>query len=121
MRLEWPRSPEQAKEAQTALLLCPGHPYAQAIRTRISDQTLLQHQLGQGRAFGDGNYRVGAGVQPGTYFVENASDCYWERLDSAGNIIDNNFVLDALRVEATINATDFSFHTQGCGTWRPVG
>ena len=47
--------------------------------------------------------------------------CYWERLDRAGNIIDNNFVSAGLRVEVNILASDFSFHSEDCGMWRPVG
>jgi hypothetical protein len=117
---EWPVSGAQVAEAETALLLCPNHPDGPAIRSRIADRGVLKAQRKQGRAFADGNYRVGSQVQPGTYFVEDVSNCYWERLDSAGNIIDNNFVTDALRVEATIGSGDFSFHTEGCGMWRPV-
>ncbi|NPC43124.1 hypothetical protein [Nocardioides sp. zg-1230] len=117
---EWPVGDGQVKEAQQALLLCPNHPDAAAIRSRIADVGVLQTAIKEGRAFGDGNYRVGTGVQPGTYFTENVENCYWERLDSAGNIIDNNFISSGLRVEATISASDFSFHAEGCGMWRQV-
>lgn len=49
--------------------------------------------LESGEIFGSGDYRVGEDIQPGTYL--SASDsalggCYWERLDEAGEIIDNS-------------------------------
>lgn len=117
---EWPRSEAQVPEAQAALLLCPHHPDAAAIRSRIADQQTFASELRQGRSFYDGNYRVGSRIQPGRYVTTNVEDCYWERLDSTGEIIDNNFVSDALRVEVSIAPTDFSFHAQGCGMWRQV-
>lgn len=121
MRNEWPVSPNQVHEAETALLLCPDHPDGPAIRTRIADQGALTSELKNSRAFYDGNYRVGKGVEPGTYFTtDDVENCYWERLDANGEIIDNNFVSKAFRVEATIASSDFSFHTEGCGLWRQV-
>jgi hypothetical protein len=117
---EWPRSKAQVREAEEALLLCPRHPDAPAIRSRIADQQVVATQLRQGRAFWDGNFRVGPRVKPGTYFTTDVTGCYWERLDSSGEIIDNNFVSKALRVEVTIAPTDFSFHAEGCQMWRPV-
>lgn len=115
---EWPVGEAQIREAEQALLLCPKHPDAAGIRSRIADLKQLRTDRKGGRAFDDGNFRVGQEIKPGTYYTENVADCYWERLDAAGNIIDNNFVLDALRVEVTVSPTDFSFHSQGCGTWR---
>lgn len=120
MKNEWPASPEQVREAETALKLCPNHPQAAAIRSRISEQREFRDALNDGRAFSDGNHRVNSKIQPGTYFSTNVTNCYWERLDSAGNIIDNAFVSDGLRVETYISSSDFSFHTDGCGTWQKV-
>ncbi|OLF11361.1 hypothetical protein BU204_30295 [Actinophytocola xanthii] len=75
-----------------------------------------------GELFYEGTFRVGVDVQPGTYAVEQASaGCYWARLDETGETIDNNFVEGASRVEATISASDYSFHNEGCGQWRKVG
>jgi hypothetical protein len=51
-----------------------------------------------------GDYRVGTGTgmpAPGTYVATDVDGFYWERLDSAGNIIDNNFIAAAPRAEFT--------------------
>lgn len=120
MRNKWPVGPGQVKEAEAALLLCPKHPDAPAIRSRIADMKQFSSELKSGAAFDDGNYRVGESVKPGTYYAENVSGCYWERLSSSGDIIDNSFVMDGLRVQVTIRSSDFSFHTEGCGSWRKL-
>lgn len=59
-----------------------------------------------------GSYQVGVDVQPGTYKATNVSDCYWETLDQAGEINDNNFVTDAPQVLITIRPSDFAFNNQ---------
>lgn len=71
--------------------------------------------------FGDGTYTVGKEIEPGTYQTGRVSGCYWERLDEAGEIIDNNFVNAAPQVQAQIRASDFAFNTDGCGTWQKIG
>lgn len=118
---EWPVSAQQIPEARAALTLCPKHPDAAAIRARIGDQEQLEVDRQEGRAFSDGNFRVGKRIEPGTYYTTRVKNCYWERLDAAGNIIDNNFLPSALRVEVYISASDFSFHSDGCGEWRQIG
>lgn len=57
---------------------------------------------------------------PGTYVVYDVEDCYWERLDDRGEIIDNNFIMAAHRVQATIRASDAAFNSE-CGRWVRVG
>src|SRR5690606_31661517 len=57
---------------------------------------------------------------PGTYVVYDVEDCYWERLDDRGEIIDNNFIMAAPRVQATIRASDYAFNSE-CGRWVRVG
>lgn len=118
-RNQWPLSVPQAKEAQRALMLCPQHPQAAAIRGRIAQANQEQQLRDEGRVFDNGLYRVGRQIQPGTYFTTDVEDCYWERLNSAGALIDNYFGT-ALRVEVLISASDFSFRSDRCGTWRPV-
>lgn len=74
--------------------------------------------------FGSGTYRVGTDIEPGTYAVESASafsGCYWERTDASGEIIDNNFINSGFRAEVTIASSDYSFHTERCGTWEKIG
>lgn len=91
-------------------------------------QPLVNEALSGGavmRNFIDGQYIVGEGynptgprlVAPGTYTTGLVSDCYWERSDSQGNIIDNNFVSIAQGVTVTIGASDGAFTSRGCGPW----
>ncbi|WP_158171208.1 hypothetical protein [Rhodococcus sp. JT-3] len=69
--------------------------------------------------FGNGKYLVGETFKPGTYIISTqVSDCYWERSDSQGNIIDNNFVSIAPSITVTIAPTDSGFTSQNCGTWE---
>ncbi|PXY33537.1 hypothetical protein BAY59_10665 [Prauserella coralliicola] len=112
----------QVKEIEAMLTLCPGHPFADAYRAAVERGRGNAELESSGRLFAGGTYRVGEEVEAGTYAVEaDIENCYWERTDADGNIIDNNFVNGAKRVEVTIQATDYSFHSQGCGTWRPAG
>jgi hypothetical protein len=71
---------------------------------------------------GDGTFRVGVDISPGTYRAANPSQgCYWERLSGFsgefGDVIANNFT-DAPEV-VTIAPTDAGFSSDGCGTWTP--
>lgn len=120
----------QINEPRAALVLCPDAPHAPALQAAIDAQTELQEtkeadaaEISSGTAFPTGSYRVGVegGIPAGTYVSESDAaylSCYWERLDSSGEIIDNNFATDVYRLEVTIESTDFSFKTDGCGTWR---
>lgn len=56
-------------------------------------------------------------IRPGTYVTYDVEGCYWERLDAAGEIIDNNFISAAPRVEVTIRATDYAFNSEDCALW----
>lgn len=116
---KWPVSRAQVEEARTALTYCPDHPDREAIESHIAQIDIDAQLESEGRLFYDGLYRVGARIQPGTYFVTHVNDCYWERLDRSGNIIDNYFGT-ALRVEVYVASTDYSFRAEGCGEWRPV-
>jgi hypothetical protein len=67
-----------------------------------------------------GDYRVGTDtgqVAPGTYVATDVDGCYWERLDSSGEIIDNNFISAAPRAEFTVRASDYAINIEGCGGW----
>ena len=73
-----------------------------------------------GKIFNSGTYKVGADIQPGTYVAESETpfeNCYWERLDSSGEIIDNNFINSGFRAEVSIKSSDYSFTAEGCGEW----
>lgn len=68
---------------------------------------------------GDGIFRVGADVEPGTYRTEGSDACYWARLSGNSGtfeeIIANNF--GGGQQIVTISDTDVSFQTTECGTW----
>lgn len=81
------------------------------------------------KRFIDGKYIVGEGynpsgprlVAPGTYRTGAVSDCYWERADSQGNIIDNNMVSISQSITVTIEESDGAFTSNRCGPWNLVG
>lgn len=113
-----PISDGQRTEAAGALMLCPDHPSA-AVMANGSQE---QQERDSGLRFGSGVFEVVTRIQPGTYRASGEiQNCYWERLDSAGEIIDNNFVSAATQVEVTIQSSDFSVHFDGCGEFVKVG
>lgn len=71
--------------------------------------------------FYDGDHIVGQTIQPGTYrTAAGVKDCYWERNDGSGDILDNNFVGAAHNgVTVTVNGGE-GFTTNGCGLWIPA-
>lgn len=113
-------SPAQLREIKGALILCPNHPLKSLIESYIGGAQERNRLEASGRIFYSGTYRVRKKIQPGTYFAKpGGDDCYWERTDRAGNIIANTFTT-GLRVEVTIEPSDYSFTSQGCGKWQPV-
>ncbi len=90
-------------------------------------QTALEEALGPrpimrnfpgGKAFVSWEVTQGQRViQPGTWQTGTVSDCYWERLDSQGNIIENNMVSLSQSVVVTIAESDAAFNSQDCGAW----
>ncbi|MDP9609482.1 hypothetical protein [Streptomyces demainii] len=75
---------------------------------------------------GDGMYRVGADIAPGTYkSTGNGSDngCYWERTKDALHGIDSIIANDNASGNAivTIGAQDGYFKTNGCENWKKTG
>lgn len=129
--------------AYAALLLCPDHPEASDIVARadsalaaetaaaaaaaeqaaVAEQTANQRaaEITAGTRIEAGIHRVGDTVQPGTFATEGElSNCYWERLASDGSILENGFLTSALRVEVTVDPTDYSFFSQRCGEWVRV-
>jgi outer membrane murein-binding lipoprotein Lpp len=86
---------------------------------READLTVLEEQAADGSIPGDGLYLVGEEVEPGTYRASHGADCYWERLSGAsgdfGDLITNG--LGAADATVTIQASDYAFSTQSCGSW----
>ncbi|MEV5874353.1 hypothetical protein AB0L75_09025 [Streptomyces sp. NPDC052101] len=114
-------SKEQLAEVRGALLLCPDHPDKSKVEKLVGSAANRNKLEDEGRVFGDGVYRVGSEIKPGTYYVTDVEGCYWERTDGNGETIDNNFVTAAKRVQVTIHANDYSFDSEGCGRWQPTG
>lgn len=115
-----PYSKPQIREVQGMLVLCPRHPDRGLIEAGIAQGRQDAAWEKQGRSFSGGTFRVGKDIQPGTYYSPGAEGCYWQRTDSSGNIIDNNFTMGATRVQVTISPSDYSFTSEGCGTWKPL-
>ncbi|PWU56293.1 hypothetical protein DLE60_26505 [Micromonospora globispora] len=113
-------SSEQIPEINAALILCPTHPYAKKWRAAVQRGQVDADLEAQGRLFGSGTYRVGKEIKPGTYVTHDVDGCYWERQNSSGNIIDNYFTNGARRVQVTIRSSDYAFHSENCGEWRPA-
>ncbi len=73
--------------------------------------------------FGPGQHRVGTDVQPGRYYSDPASGCYWERQSGFGGTPGETiaFVLvdfDAAQWIVDILPSDRAFMTRApCGTW----
>ncbi len=116
-----PWSEGQRDETQGALVLCPEHPDREEVESRMADAAQRDEARDRGEVFGPGSYRVGEEIEPGLYVAESESGfdgCYWERLDSAGNRIENNFIRDGFRAEVYIAETDYSFSSERCGEWE---
>lgn len=113
-----PINEKQSIEAAGSLMLCPDHPSA----TIMANGSIEQQERNNGTRFGSGVFEVNTRIQPGIYRTTgDVQNCYWERLDSAGEIIDNNFVSAATQAEVTVQASDFSVHFSGCGEFVKVG
>jgi hypothetical protein len=69
---------------------------------------------------GDGTFRVGVDIQPGQYFSEGGSNCYWARLSITGeDIIDNE--LGSGPSVLTVQATDGLIKTSRCAPFIKAG
>ncbi|MFF4362508.1 hypothetical protein [Streptomyces sp. NPDC001604] len=73
---------------------------------------------------GDGDFRVGSDVKPGTYRTTGNTDgmCYWERAKDAKGEMDSILANDNVRGTGyvTVKATDKLFKSNGCKDWEAV-
>lgn len=106
-----------AQERRGAALLCPAHPHIDQVAPALA-ATEKQVEVDRNK-IEDGTHLVGTEVRPGTYVATPTESCYWERTDTNGEIIDNNFSNGA-RVQFTILPSDHSVSVEGCGVWRRV-
>lgn len=115
-------SEAQAEEVAGMLTLCPDFPAAAQLEAASAAARQIAAERAAGLRFFGGVYEVGVTVQPGRYQTTGpVENCYWERLDAAGEIIDNNFVSAATQVQVTIAPTDFAIHVDGCGEFVKIG
>lgn len=114
-------SPGQVSEVAGAMLLCPKHPNRALIGKYLAIGKINAQLIADGRIFGSGTFLVGKEIKSGTYFVTDADGCYWERTNRNGATIDNYFTNGARRVQVTIRSSDYSFNSERCGEWHPVG
>ncbi|MFC5722123.1 hypothetical protein ACFP1Z_18315 [Streptomyces gamaensis] len=73
---------------------------------------------------GNGMYKVGVDIAPGTYRAEgNKSGCYWERDKNALHESDSVEANDNVTGSAVVTVTsqDAYFKTQGCADWKKTG
>lgn len=69
---------------------------------------------------GDGTFRVGVDIAPGTYRAANPDgSCYWARLSGMGGTLNEIIANDNTTGPAvvTIATTDAAFQSAGCGGW----
>lgn len=113
-------APVTVAKTRGALVLCRDHPDRTLIKALLVSAQARNRLVAAGRIFPDGDYRVGEQVPPGTYYVRDVRNCYWQRTGRSGKILGNAYVAHAVRVTATIAANDYAFHSERCGEWQPV-
>ncbi|MFF4061525.1 hypothetical protein ACFYZ8_35260 [Streptomyces sp. NPDC001668] len=73
---------------------------------------------------GDGDFRVGSDVKPGTYRTTGNSDgmCYWERAKNASGEMDSLLANDNVTGTSyvTVKPTDKLFTSSDCNDWEAV-
>ncbi|MFQ5516564.1 MAG: S8 family serine peptidase [Acidimicrobiia bacterium] len=74
--------------------------------------------------FGGGAFFVGSEVAPGLWRnSDSAAGCYWERVSGfsgvLADIITNQF--SSVIQTVTVDATDYGFFSEDCGTWTKIG
>lgn len=70
-----------------------------------------------------GTKLVPSELVPGTYQTVDTKveDCYWEYVDSSGEIMDNNFINGSAQFSITIPESASAFTSRGCGGFMYVG
>lgn len=70
--------------------------------------------------FGDGTWRVGVDIAPGTYYTDSPDGCYYADLSGfsgdTGDMIDNNMPTGPISFHVDSNEV-VGFQSKGCGTW----
>ena len=66
---------------------------------------------------GDGVWRVGVDIKPGTYRSPGGDACYWARLNGFAGNSQIEIHLGSGPTMVTINPTDVGFESRKCGNW----
>ncbi|MFD6419369.1 hypothetical protein [Streptomyces sp. NPDC060194] len=80
------------------------------------------------RAYPDGVYEVSGApgedpelIEPGTYrAADPTASCSWQRTSPDGDVLDGQRATTKAPLTVTVQATDGTFTTKGCGVWKPV-
>ena len=74
------------------------------------------------QSFGAGTWIVNEEIEPGRYFTNPSSGCYWKRLSGTtgafSDILANEvIVFDSPQEIVDISSTDYAFRSSDCGSW----
>jgi hypothetical protein len=72
---------------------------------------------------GDGTWRIGIDIEPGTYRIDGTDSCYWQRERGFSGEFNEIITNDNPRGPAivTISPNDLGFTSHRCGTWIKAG
>ena len=110
-------APAHVMELKAWMTLCPNHPQAAVWRAGIEAVAKSIAAEKAGTRVYDGTYLVPSEMQRGTFVAMDVKDCYWETRGASGQILANNFILAAPRVEAKVSTSAVVFTSRGCGQW----
>jgi hypothetical protein len=122
--LESGRYVKPLRAAQAASILCPQWELAEQVAGYVQRARTLRRLKQEGRIFSDGSYRVGDDIRPGAYYVTDPHNkgCSWSRRNKNGFTLDKHaYPYGSREIRLTIFRTDYSFTSDGCGEWWPVG
>ncbi|HEY0574803.1 MAG TPA: hypothetical protein VGD73_11945 [Pseudonocardia sp.] len=92
-----------------------------------TSQPVSLASLRPGQLPGDGTYRVGREIQPGSYRTQGPADaaspnCYWSRNSDASGEVRAIIANSKAPIPATVTVKpgDATFHTTGCQPWTKV-
>lgn len=70
----------------------------------------------------NGVFVVGVDIAPGTWqATPDIQNCYWQRTDAQGEIIDNHFGSTGAGLTVNVRGSDYSVEFDGCGEWSYLG
>jgi hypothetical protein len=100
------------KSSQAVLIFCPRHPQREVIKDWAEGRIIED----------DGDYDIGVEISAGIWKSDSkVNECYWERTSPQGAILANNFITNSSQpISVTVNSSDGSFSTEGCGSWQRV-